>query len=189
VELMRRLAVSPPRSSLPVLALLPDRDGWVDRESEHPSLSHERLFGLRRLFTVRVRTTPALERALYSTLVAIDPSGRPRATSVTGDLEVLRFDGDRLIGARLFELDRRLLRCDGARASLIEVDHAERVPGLGADGTLARFDPPSSLRELPCARCHEDSQAMSLPSLTLPVGPRHTALLEQLGRPLDALGE
>ena len=193
--LVRRLALdAPPASGATppsvsgatppsVAAILSGSEGWRDVEAELPVLSHERLFGLRRLFHVRVRDG---ERALYSTLVAVDARGALHATDVVGDLEVLRFDGPTVTRGRVFELDRRALRCDGPLASLTEVDRVTRVPGLGADGFLATFDPPALLDAapdaIPCARCHEDDVAMTLPSDALEPGRRHRALLEQLER-------
>ncbi len=177
-RLVRRLAAGPvpalgPGLPAPVgTALGP---GWRELESELPSLQHERLFGLRRVFHVARRGDG--ERALFSTLVALDPRGIPRITSVVGDLEVLRFEGARLAGARLFELDRRNLRCQGPARALREVDEARHVPGTGAHDFLARFDPPAPLRELPCAECHDDDSMMSLPAADLAVGSRFEALL------------
>lgn len=186
--LARRLALDHPPGAngtpAVIARLLPASEGWRDVEAELPVFSHERLFGLRRLFHLRVRENE--ERALYSTLVALDAEGRPRPTDVVGDLEHLRFDGPELAGGRVHELDRRALRCDGPLASLREVDRVTRVPGLGADGFLATFEPPATLdvarADIPCARCHEDAFAMSLPSDALEPGRRHRALLDQVER-------
>lgn len=180
-SLVARLALPPRAPGAPVVhTILPASEGWRDLEPELPVMSHERLFGLRRLFAVRQTERPALSRAIYSTLVAIDAGGRPRETDVVGDLEVLGFDGDRLVSARLFELDRLRALERGAREALVEVRAASRVPSAGADGFLATFDPPAPLEALPCARCHDDAEAMSLPSSTLPLGERRRALLDQL---------
>lgn len=193
--LVRRLALDEPPASdgTPdvIGRLLPEEAGWRDVEAELPVFGHERLFGLRRLFTVRIRGGAAgteTERALYSTLVAIDAEGRPRLTDVVGDLEVLRFDGEALVEAHLFELDRGRLRRDGPLGSILEVERAAHVPGLGADGFLATFDPPAALADLPCARCHDDAFAMTLPSDALEPGRRHRALLDQLAPRARALG-
>lgn len=177
-RLVRRLAAGPivalgPGLPRPVATAL--GPGWREHESELPSLQHERLFGLRRVFHVARRGED--ERALFSTLVAIDARGTPRLTSVIGDLEVLRFEGARLAGARLFELDRRNLRCHGPTRALREVHEARHVPGTGAHDFLARFEPPVPLRELPCAECHDDDSMMSLPAAGLAVGGRFEALL------------
>lgn len=183
--LVRRLAIAPRgRRATFVQTVLPSSDGWRDLEPEIPVMSHERLFGLRRIFHVRESERPTLSRAIHSTLVAIDPEGRAYESDVVGDLEVLRFEGDELVEARLFELDREELR---ARQTLIEIDSAERVPSVGADDFLATFDPPAPLSTLPCARCHDDAQPMSLPSETLPLGRRNRALLDQLAPQLEAL--
>lgn len=174
-------------SALPhvVARVLPARDGWREREIEVPSTQHERLFGLRRVFRVIERdrvdrafegVVPATERALFSTLLAIGPDGSVRRTDVVGDLEVLRFDGDVLVAARLFELPRERLAC--GEVALVETDVALRVPGLGANGHLAEFDAPVPLSRLPCATCHDSAEPMSLPSSTLRVGERHEGLLE-----------
>ena len=165
-----------PPSAIPA-PIAPVLAGYVERESELPSLQHERLFGLRRIFHVALRGTN--ERALFSSLVALDGRGRPRRTAIVGDLEMLAFEGERLVRARLFELDRRRLRCEGPSRALREVDRAAHVPGTGANGHLARFDPPVPLVDLPCVRCHDDAMEMSLPHRGWTVGARHRALLEQ----------
>lgn len=181
--LVRRLA--PPRTDVvPVAGALPAvlavlGPGFVERESEMPVLSHERAFGLRRLFRVAVRGDNESERAMFSTVLALDEHGEAFRTDVVGDLEVLRFEGDRLVHARLFELDRRRLRCEGSAHALTEVDHVAQVPGLGADRPIAAFDSSVPLADLPCARCHDDAMAMSLPSARLAVGRRQAALLAQ----------
>lgn len=174
-RVVRRLAPdvldAPPRALPPPL-----REGWRELESEMPTLQHERLFGLRRVFRIALRTE-GRERALFSQLVAIDRRGRLVRTEVFGDLEMLELAGDELVGARLFELDRRALRCGGP--ALVEATMAHRVPGLGANGFLATFEPPAMLQALPCRRCHDDGEMMSLPSPSLRVGARHGDLLEQ----------
>lgn len=196
---VRALAIEGPDvapNALPVSIVqhLPLADGWREREIEVPSTQHERLFGLRRLFRVVERepdargfggVVPPIERALFSTLVAVDAQLVPRRTNVVGDLEMLRFDGDRLVGARLFELVRERLAC--GEVALVETGVATRVPGLGANGHLAEFDVPVPLAELPCATCHDTSEPMSLPSSTLPVGERHGALLAGVRREIDLM--
>lgn len=175
--LVRRLA--PTLSDTPPGALPPPLgEGWRELESEMPVLNHERLFGFRRVFRVALRRG-ARERAIFSQLLAIDARGRVVRTSVFGDLEMLELDGDALVGARLFELDRRALRCGGPR--LVEAATVAHVPGTGANGFLAELDPPAMLQALPCQRCHDDGEMMTLPSPTLPLGARHASLLE-LGR-------
>lgn len=177
-RLVRRLApssVAAWRPGLPppiVAALGP---GWREEESELPSLQHERLFGLRRVFHVARRGED--RRALYSTLVAIDARGAARVTPWVGELEVLRFEAGGLVEARVHELDRRNLRCHGPARALREVREVRHVPGAGAHGFLLELPAPASLDDLPCARCHDDDQMMSLPSRELPVGDRVEPLL------------
>lgn len=181
--LVRRLA--PARIDIPPVggrlpgALSVLGPGFVERESEMPVLQHELVFGLRRFFRVAVRGTDDSERAMFSVLLALDERGIPFRTGIVGDLEVLRFEGDHLRSARLFELDRRRLRCEGADHALREVDHVTQVPGLGADRAIAAFDPPVALADLPCARCHIDANTMSLPRADFPLGRRQTPLLDQ----------
>ena len=177
-HLVRRLAPrslerwSPgfPSAVAPVL-----EGGWQEHESELPSLQHERLFGFRRVFHVARRGED--ERALFSTLVAIDRDGAPVLTRYVGDLEMLRFEDGELVEARVFELDRRAVRCRGAASALREVDDVAQVPGIGAHSFLRTFDPPADLDTLPCARCHDNVFPMSLPSTELEVGGRFDVLL------------
>lgn len=187
VEAGRRLALrlAPPYADvLPIAGELPPGlamlgPGFVERESEMPVLSHELAFGLRRFFRVAVRGTGDSERAMFSFVLGHDAHGVPFRTGVVGDLEVLRFEGDRLVSARLFELDRRRLRCEGPAHALTEVESVVQVPGLGADRAIAAFDPPVLLSALPCTRCHDDAMAMSLPRADLPLGRRQRSLIAQ----------
>ncbi|MEZ4339280.1 MAG: hypothetical protein R3B82_21880 [Sandaracinaceae bacterium] len=177
-RLVRRLApprVPPWEVGLPPPVAAALGPGWHEEESELPSLQHERLFGLRRVFHVARQGTD--RRALFSTLVAIDAEGQPRITPWVGDLEILRFSGGRLVEARVHELDRRTLRCHGPDRALRSVREVRHVPGTGAHGFLLEADPPASLDDLPCARCHEDDGLMSLPTPELTVGRRFQELL------------
>lgn len=158
----------------PAIALhLPPAEGWVEAESELPVLSHERAFGLRRLFRVFVRGT---ERALASQLVFVDAAGAAHLSCVAGEIEILDVGSEGARSARLFELER-LRR--GEIGRLVEVTEVARVPGLGADRFL--FEPPSPvpLAGLPCRSCHDDDVAMSLPRLDLRAGARLAPLLRQ----------
>ncbi|MCI0571429.1 MAG: hypothetical protein L0Y66_11800 [Myxococcaceae bacterium] len=160
-----------------VRSLLPADAGWTERGSELPVLSHERLFGLRRIF--RVFERPG-QRALVSHLLVITRDGHPRMTSVVGEVEVLALGEGQPRGERLLHLDRRQLRCGGPERGLVRVDEVSHVPGLGADGFLLEFDTPIPLTSNPCARCHEDSSAMSLPSAAVDPREREKRLLEQV---------
>ncbi|MCB9596755.1 MAG: hypothetical protein H6719_28795 [Sandaracinaceae bacterium] len=178
-RLVRRLALAridaPWREGLPELVSTALGRGWREQESELPSLQHERAFGLRRVFHVARRGDD--ERALFSTLVALDARGRPHVTRYVGDLEVLRFERGELREARVYELDRRATRCEGAEHAMRPLDAVSHVPGTGAHRFVADFDPPAPLASLPCARCHDDDSMMSLPSAELGVGSRFEALL------------
>jgi hypothetical protein len=145
----------------PALAgALPDRDGWIERDSPMPSLQHERLFGLRRLFRVFERDGA---RALASQLVAIDVLGSPHLTPIVGEVEVLDFAQPPARRATVLHLDRRALRCE-ATSGLAPVTHVAHVPGLGANGFLLALDAPVALSTFPCVRCHDDAEPMSLPT-------------------------
>lgn len=161
-------------------------EGWRERESELPSLQHERLFGLRRVFHV-VRRGES-ERALYSTMVVLDGEGHAQLTGVPGELEMLRFEGETLVQARVFELHRRGLRCGLPNRGLREIDEVSHVPGAGANGFIVAFEPPVALAALPCAQCHDDASLMSLPSNQFPLGQRYEALLAPLREDAHALG-
>lgn len=166
--------------ALPATArrVLPAAEGWRERGSEMPVLSHERLFRLRRIF--RVLEKPG-GRALVSQLVALDRDGEPQLTDVIGEIEVLAIDPDgSQRGDRVLHLDRRGLRCEGAGASLEEVLELAHLPGDGADGLLVELSPPVAVRENPCARCHERGEApMSLPSDAVDPADRIRRLLHQ----------
>jgi len=170
-----------------VARVLPAVDGWRERGSEMPVLSHERLFGLRRIFRVLERPGG---RALVSQLVALDDAGEPHLTSVVGEIEVLAVPvSGAPRGERVLHLDRRALRCHGIDRSLEEVGVLAHLPGVGADGFLVELDPPVPLGDNPCARCHEAGELpMSLPSDAIAPAERSRRLLEQVrrtGRALD----
>ena len=170
-------ALAPTASPLP--RALPPSEGWEELEAEVPVLAHERAFGLRRVFRVLLAgpTGPAgpPRRALTSQLVALDDQGRAHLTRLPGELEALRFEGSTLAEARVLELHRdALLRGAPPLRPATDVAH---VPGLGANAFLFELDPPEPLRDLPCARCHDDGTMMSLPTTAYPPGHRFPALL------------
>jgi len=168
----------PPRDADEVLARhLPAADGWEERGSEMPVLGHERAFGLRRIFRVFERPGG---RALASQLVSLDRGGAPHLIPVIGEVEVLALDGDTVRGDRVLHLDRRSLRCAGPAEALHEVATVAHIPGVGADSFLVELDPPAQVADNPCARCHEDAFAMSLPSASIDPRARERRLLAQL---------
>ena len=184
-RLIAHLAVAAPdrwRPGLPQAVAAALGSGWTELESELPSLQHERMYGIRRVFHIARRGDD--ERALFSTLVALDPSGRPTITSIPGEIEWLRFEGDALVEARVFELDRRALREHGSARALMEVDEVAHIPTTGANRFYAEFDPPAALdppaplASPPCVRCHDDAQLMSLPTPSFELGDRYGALLQ-----------
>lgn len=133
--------------------------GMTERTSDLVSLSHERLYGLRRLFRIYVSKD---RRALVSQLVAIDGRGRARLTNVIGDIELLEFATSAPVADRVPEVGR-VFHLDRSNAALVEVDRVEHVPDVGANGFLLELDEPVPLSNFPCARCHDDAQQMSLP--------------------------
>lgn len=151
------------------------RDGWREVGTELPVLGHERAFELRRVFHVVLGRDA---RALTSQLVALDDHGRAHASDVPGDLEVLAPAVGQPSSARLFELDRRALRCRD-RDALVETDHVAVVPGLGASSFFLELDPPAPVASMPCARCHDDGEVDSLPDASIPPAPRIRVLLDQ----------
>ncbi len=144
--------------------------------TEMPVLSHERLFGLRRLF--RVGSGREGERFLFSQLVGFDSNGRKALTSICGELERLRFDDGTLIEATVWKLDRNDL-------TLHRVDSVQHVPSLGADRFLLRETAPVSIlpspRQLPCARCHDEGDfPMSLLNREIAIDERWSGLLDHV---------
>lgn len=181
--LVRRLAVDDPpawRPAIPPAVAAALGEGFTARESEMPSLQHERMYGNRRVFHVALRGE---ERAFYSTLVALDRDLSPAPTNVPGELERLRFEGDTLVEAHVHELDRRALRERGPAHALIELERVAHIPATGANRFYVELDPPAPVADLPCVRCHEDAQAMSLPTDLAETGARVPAVLEQAVRP------
>lgn len=158
-----------------VRAHLPAAEGWSEVASEMPVLSHENLFGLRRIFRLARRGD---EIALFSQMVALDDVGVAHSTSVAGEIEALTMGPEAAVSARVWELDRRALRC-GAAVPLVSVDVVAHVPARGADGHLAVFDPPAPIADLPCLQCHHDADLQSLPTSSLEPSWRWPSLLEQ----------
>ncbi|MEQ8273050.1 MAG: hypothetical protein RMA76_10705 [Deltaproteobacteria bacterium] len=156
--------------------------GFEEHDTEHVVLGHEHLYGLRRLFRIYVDGDHV---ALVGQLVAMDTEARPHLTNVLSEIERLDFEvtapaeprAVELVRARVFELDRRRLRCRGE--GLVEVGHVPHVPGLGANGFLARFGASQDLASLPCASCHDDGNRMSLP-IPGNSATRHRRLLGEL---------
>jgi hypothetical protein len=147
-------------------------------ESEMVVLQHELAFGGRRVFHVAASgATRGATRALYSTIVGIDSDGSLYPTEIVGDLEMLEFDGDTLLDARVFELRREWLDVRQPAVSMQEVFVVEAVPGLGRNTTVAIVWPPQPVSDLPCAGCHHNAGMMSLPSDELVLGGRIAGVL------------
>jgi len=159
--------------------LLPTEDGWQEMDTEHAVLSHERAFGLRRLFRLFSRGKDG--HALMSQLVALDARGKPHLTSIVGEIEQLRMSDGRAAEAHVWELDRRALRCRGVDASLHEADRITHIPGRGATSFLLELDAPETVVSLPCLRCHDDPDPFSLPipPVANSLSERRTKLLAQ----------
>ncbi|MEM1415776.1 MAG: hypothetical protein AAGH15_12790 [Myxococcota bacterium] len=164
-------------------------EGWTELEAELPVLSHERAFGLRRLFRVLLAGPegPAgpPRRALTSQLVAIDAEGKAHLTRLPGELEQLRFEGDTLVLARVHELDREALLAGSP--PLRAAERIAHVPGLGANAFLFALDPPEPVADLPCARCHDDGTMMTLPTTRYAPGHRFPPLLAQASEEARAI--
>lgn len=178
-RLIRRLALPADRIGGHV-AISPHARRALDEQfrevgMEMPVLGHERAFELRRVFHVLLAGDHS--RALTSQLVALDDRGRAHPSEVPGDLEILAMGGGAPIGARLFELDRRALRCGGP--ALVEVDRVSHVPGIGASSFFLELEPPVPIAEMPCARCHEDDHLMSLADARFAPEPRIQRLIDQ----------
>lgn len=137
-----------------------ESEGFRERSSEHRVLGHERAFGLRRAFRILLAEG---QHALISQLVALDRDGRAHLTDIVGEVELLQFDGPRLLAARVLHLERRALRTSLLAGSLVEVERIAQIPSEGASRPIIRFDPPARVADLPCAQCHEDESMMSLP--------------------------
>jgi len=188
--LMRHLAMQPseaPRDLRPppaALAIVPAEDGWTEFDTEHSVLTHERVFGLRRVFRIFVRGDHEA-RALVSQLVAVHADGDAYLTSVVGEIEMLELDADGPTGARVWRLDRRHLGCGDV--TLEEESEVRRIPDIGADGFILDLPAPESLATMPCARCHEDADAFSLPTTRTAVADRVTPLLVRAGRDAQAI--
>ena len=179
--LVRRLAparVDPWGGVLPPAVSAALGPGWRERESSMPSLQHERMHGLRRVFHVVLAGDGDEQRALYSTLVALDQQMRPVVTNIPGELETLRFEGERLVEAHVHELDRRGLSTGGEAEALVELQAVSHIPATGANRFYVAFEEPVPLTDLPCARCHEDSSMMSLPTPDFAVGDRWRTLFD-----------
>ena len=170
-------------------AATPESAGWRERGTEHSVLSHESLFGLRRLFRVLTRQGER-DRALVSQLVTLDTDGRAHLTSIAGGMEILELSGP-TPRATVLELSRRSLRC--GPSALLAMDAVHGLPGLGTNRFLAALDPPQAPVPSVCARCHEDVEGrpdvlMSLPNDDLARMPRrHAELLDQATRAAAAL--
>ena len=171
----------PPRAAL---AIVPTEEGWTEFDSEHSVLTHERVFGLRRVFRIFVRGDHEA-RALVSQLIAVDANGDAYLTSVVGEIEMLELDADGPTGARVWRLDRRHLGCGDV--TLEEESEVRRIPDIGADGFILDLPAPESLATMPCARCHEDADAFSLPTTRTAVADRLTPLLVRAGRDARAI--
>ncbi len=188
--LMRHLAIQPDealRNHRPppaALAIVPVEDGWAEFDTEHSVLTHERVFGLRRVFRIFVRGDHEA-RALVSQLIAIDANGDAYLTSVVGEVEMLELDADGPTGARVWRLDRQHLGCGDVM--LEEDSEVQRIPDIGADGFILDLPAPESLATMPCARCHEDADAFSLPTTRTAVADRLTPLLTRAGRNARAI--
>lgn len=178
VALARRLAV--PRDRWPRAAWSIPRElgsGWREMGTELPVLSHERAFGLRRLFHLYHR---GHERSLVGRIVALDEDGAAHLTGITSEIEVLELGPSGALSAGLYELDRG---GPGERPLLREERSVSHVPGLSADSFFLELDPPEPIETLPCRRCHDDDSENSLPMADENPGARHSALLRQVRAP------
>jgi len=188
--LMRHLAIEPDEAQQghhpppAALVIVPAEDGWTEFDTEHSVLTHERVFGLRRVFRIFVRGDHEA-RALVSQLIAIDSNGEAYLTSIVGEIEMLELDADGPTGARVWRLDRRHLGCGDVM--LEEESEVQRIPDIGADGFILDLPAPESLATMPCARCHEDADAFSLPTTRTAVADRLTPLLVRAGRDAQAI--
>lgn len=172
---MARLTLSASSFSETGRTLPTQLDGFVERATALPSLQHERVYHLRRLFGLAFRADEHVverpeTRAIFSRLVVVDDAGARRLTSVVGEIEWLRFAGGELVEARVWKLSRR-------RFELEEVGEVRVVPDHGADSFVFDFGAPIALSELPCARCHDEDGLMSLPDPSLPLHWRDATLL------------
>lgn len=165
--------------------LLHPADGWAEFDTEHSVLTHERVFGLRRAFRIFIRGDHEA-RALVSQLIAIDREGKAYLTTIAGEVELLELDADGPTAARVLRLDRRSLGCGDAR--LEEEREVQRIPDVGADGFLLDLLAPESLATMPCARCHEDADAFSLPTRRTAVSDRLTPLLRRAEADAEGVG-
>ncbi len=165
--------------AVPIAASTALGPGWIEHGSELSSLMHERLFGMRRIFRILTRGD---ERALVSQLVTVDTSGHAVRSPISGEIERLRFAGDRVAEARVWHLDHGHLRCRGVGHELVEVGAVAHVPADGANGFLLESDTPIALTDLPCTRCHRDRGTMSLPTDVPEPTARHAALLRTFER-------
>jgi len=136
--------------------------GFIEHSSEHTTLTHERAFGLRRVFRLLLDGD---RRAMVSQLIAFDRDGRAHLTDIAGELERLEFTAETLTAAQVLHLDR-------PSGTLVEVEHVDQIPSHGATSTIIDFAPAVRVADLPCARCHDDRQMMSLPMFGLDPIPR-----------------
>ena len=144
-----------------------------------PVFSHERSFGLRRIFHTYARGDL---RAFASQLVVVDREGHAHTSCVAGEIEMIDLGPEGARSARVWELDRDALAL-GPEHALREVDRVTHVPGLGADAFFIEEHTAILLSEVPCRRCHDDAFEMSLPVPGLPPRPRIERLLAQVPSP------
>jgi len=189
---IRRLAVEAP-DALPVPAPLA---GFRELATELPSLQHERLHGMRRVFVLARR---AHVRALYSRLLAVDPRGEVYVSEVVGEIEWLRFSPcptqagpetggsetdcvDAIVEGPLVEA--RVWKLEREGFSLHELDAVREIPALGADAFLFQVPEPVLLEDLPCATCHErEDVGMALATDELPLDWRRDDVLSRAVAP------
>jgi hypothetical protein len=154
---------------------------YHERSTELAVLGHEWDYGMRRIF--RFVGGPGGTSAMFSQLVALDPSGQPHLTSIVGEIEQLHrgeHDGD-IRAANVFELDREALAGAAERPSLRAVDPLAHIPADGANHFVAAFDPPVPLRDVPCRECHADDHIHGRPLLPTDddPAPRRATLLRE----------
>ena len=161
-----------------VAALHPASDGFLEYSSDHRILGHERAFGLRRYFRIVLSDR---QRALVSQLVVVDRNGQVHMSNVVGEVEILQYSGPgTLAAATVLHLERAaFLRNSDA---LVVTDQIAQIPSKGASVPIIEFSPPVRVQDLPCARCHDDDNMMSLPFEGESPSARLTRFLEDAER-------
>jgi hypothetical protein len=180
--LIARLAPTPAelaRVAPPPIATALPGSGWTERATELDELSHERAFGLRRVFHVFTRDDDR-ERALVQTVVALDAEGGAHDSGIVAGVEHIAPRGDHVV---VEVLERR-----PGSANLEPVTSIEAIPLGGANRSLIDFDSAVVVSPELCARCHAGDGLRGGPGATLNAlpttgdpRPRQRALLARAG--------